>query len=72
MNGINDGMGIGWGWIIGLIVLIIIVWIIVKMLNRKPHPTLPVEKSPLDILKERYVRGEISKQEYEEKRKAVS
>ena len=72
MNGINDGMGIGWGWIVGLIVLIIIVWIIVSMLNRKQHSTVTAEKSPLDILKERYVRGEISKQEYEEKRKAVS
>lgn len=37
MNGMNHGwgMGIGWGWIVGAIVLIVIVWLIVKSVNKK-------------------------------------
>lgn len=35
-----------------------------------PHPTLP-SRTPLDILKERFARGEIDKDEYEERRRVL-
>ena len=41
MNAINDGWGIGWGWIIGFIVFTIAFWLIVKVVNQnynKPRP----------------------------------
>ncbi|MCX6236146.1 MAG: SHOCT domain-containing protein [Bacteroidia bacterium] len=70
MDGMNNVWGMGYGWIIGLIVLIFIIGLIVnankKNLNRQKY------NSPLDILKTRYARGEISKDEYDEKRRHIS
>jgi putative membrane protein len=72
MNGINHSLGMGWIWIIGLIVLVIVIWVIVRTLSQKSNRNQPDNKTPLDILKERYARGEISKQEFEEKKKGIS
>jgi putative membrane protein len=72
MNGMDHFWGIGWGWIIGLIILVIVIWMIVRTLNQKSSRNQPDNKTPLDILKERYARGEISKQEYVDKKKTIS
>jgi putative membrane protein len=72
VNGLDNAWGLGWGWIIGLIVLTLVIWLIVKVVNQKKIPDQPVKQTPLDILNERYARGEITKQEYAEKKKAVS
>jgi putative membrane protein len=71
MNGMEHTWGIGWGWIIGLIVLVIVIWMIVRVVNQKKSQEHH-EKTPIDILNERYARGEISKQEYDVKKKAIS
>ena len=36
MDGMNNvwGMGNGYGWIIGLVVLVVIVWLVVKLVNQ--------------------------------------
>ncbi len=41
MNGINHGWGMGWSWIMGLIVLAFIIWLVVKVVsqNNKPKST---------------------------------
>jgi putative membrane protein len=63
------GFGMGWGWIIGLIVIIAIIWLIVKSVNAGSNDQPIRNKSALDILKERYARGEIDKEEFERRKK---
>lgn len=56
------GMILFWGSIIALVA-----WAIHRLTSR--HDAKPQhghQKNPLDILKERYARGEINKQEFEE------
>ncbi|MCF8308848.1 MAG: SHOCT domain-containing protein [Bacteroidales bacterium] len=60
------GWGMGLGWIIGLVILVAFIWVISQAFNKNNKPAAP-EKSALDILKERYARGEIDKDEFEEK-----
>lgn len=64
------GMGMGWWWVIGLIIVITVVWMVFKGMSQNNRPGNPPEsKSALDYLKERYARGEINKQEFEERKK---
>lgn len=72
-HGWGMGYGMGWWWIIGIILIIIIVWLVVKAINQNKHPTSinAENKSPLDILKERYARGEIDKEEFEERKRML-
>jgi len=74
MNGFGGhgwgGMGFGgWGWILGLIVLVAIIWLALKALDHGRGSNKTDEKSPLDILKERYARGEIDREEFKKRKK---
>jgi len=63
--------GMGFGWIIGLVILIILVWLIKKSVN-SGNPSSPQQhKSALEILNERYAKGEINKEEFEDKKRAI-
>jgi putative membrane protein len=64
----GHGWGMGWGWIIGLSILIAFIWIVVKTINRNNRPA-PPEKSAVDILKDRYAKGEIDKEEFDRRKK---
>ena len=69
-----DGLGghgwrMGWWWIIGLIIVIAVVWVVIKSMNQNTVSSQSKEKSALDVLKERYAKGEIDKQEFEERKK---
>jgi large-conductance mechanosensitive channel len=41
--------GIGWSWIIGIIVIAVTIWIIVKVVNQSKNHYQSKSKSPQDI-----------------------
>ncbi len=64
----------GFMWIGGVLVMVLFIWFLVTWLGSpgysgpsSPHPYR--EKSPLDILKKRYAKGEITKEEFDKMRK---
>jgi len=65
------GYGYGWGWIFMILwwalviagIVALIKWLIVQSRDTSSHD----KKTPLGILKERYAKGEINKEEFEEK-----
>ncbi len=67
----GHGWGMGWWWIIGIVIVVAVVWMVVKGLNQNSI-NQSIGKSALDILKERYARGEIDKQEFEERKKDLT
>ena len=73
-GGLGNMMGFWGGGIMMLVVwvaiIIFIVWI-VKEINGK-NKNSKSDSNVLDILKERYAKGEINKQEFEEKKKDLS
>jgi len=56
MNGFYHGWGMGFGWLAGIIFLIVLIWLIVKVTNQTKDGSSnqPRTNSALDILKERY------------------
>ena len=79
MHGWSPGMGWGamiCGGALGLLVLAALVVVIVLLFTRSATGrgeagSGPTAKSPMDILKERYARGEIDEQEYEAMREKL-
>lgn len=71
MYGGGWGMGYGGPFMILFWVLIVIgVVLLVKWLaGQSSAGTGPRERAPLDILRERYARGEIDREEFEQKRR---
>lgn len=67
------GMGcpIGIDWIVGVALLTFITLGIVKAVNSNSKSQKYNNKSALDILKERFAKGEISKEEFEEMKKSI-
>ena len=70
-------LGMGWWWILGGVWMLIfwgglitlIVWGIKKLTERGGTAS---KHDPLDAAKERYARGEISKEEFEQIKKDLS
>ena len=73
--------GFGWGWgmgfgMIGMVLfwglIILGIVVLVKRLGGSSGSSgRPASKSALDILNERYARGEIEKPEFEEKKRSL-
>lgn len=65
--------GMWFTWIFWLVVLILIIWFIVNQLNKdKQDSQSDIQESPIEILKKRYAKGEITKEQYEQMKKDLS
>ena len=69
----------GYGMIFGplfmillLALLVVAVVLLVRWLGGTAPPSASPTRTPLDILKERFARGEIDKTEFEERRRVLS
>jgi putative membrane protein len=78
------GGGAWMGWFAGplimiamLTVVVVIIVVLIRWLGGTGHGVLPMHPqgssgmTPLNILEERYARGEIDKEEFEERRKVL-
>jgi putative membrane protein len=66
----NYGWGMGSGWILMILfwaLVILGIVYVVQAISRRAVRSGP-EETPLDILKKRYAKGEISKEEFERMR----
>lgn len=58
-------MGMWWVWLILIAVIIIFVYLVNNSRDKSSYSS---NETPLDVLKKRYAKGEIDKQEFEEKK----
>lgn len=56
-----------WG-IFKLLFIILIIWLVVRIINRDHSPKYmpPLQENALDILKLRYAKGEITKEQFDQ------
>ncbi|RLJ19794.1 electron transporter RnfE [bacterium endosymbiont of Escarpia laminata] len=67
-NGFGMGFGGGFMWLFWILLIIAIVWAVKAAGGSSGNPP-EKQKSAVDILKERYAKGEIDQEEFEQKRK---
>jgi len=60
----------GYGWVYGIIGLIVFL-VVLYFIFRKTETQEKKSDRALEILKERYAKGEITKEEFEEMRKSI-
>ncbi len=79
------GYGFGWGWlmmslgtILWIAILVVLVWALIRWLNTRtrtqaPPPSSGVQSGPtaLEIVQQRYARGEIDTATYEQIRERL-
>ena len=66
--------GYGWGWMMalnGLFWMVIVaaaVLVMLRLVRHSPHPPHPPHRPGLDVLEQRYAKGEIDREEYLQKK----
>ncbi len=59
------------GWIWMVVFWGAVIWLILWLVNRSNSKISDEKETPMEILKERYARGEITKKEYEQMKKDI-
>lgn len=65
--------GMWFGWIFWIIIIVLIVWAVSNGSSRH-HPIVqnfPPQETPLDILKRRYAKGEITKEQFDQMKRDI-
>lgn len=67
----HDGFmgGMWFGWIFWIAIFGLVIYLIVRLTNQRGSKSDNSNESPLDTLKKRYARGEITKEEFDSMKK---
>lgn len=70
----NFGFGMGLGWIFMIVFWGVVIYLVIALFNKNRSDSRGSNKgeSAEEILKKRYARGEISKEEFERIKKTLS
>jgi putative membrane protein len=63
------GGGMFIGWIFGLAVIVVVIWLVARLAG--PRYRAFSNSRAMEILKERFAKGEINREQYEESRRAL-
>lgn len=63
--------GMGFGWFFWIIILVVIIVGIQQFTSRNQYFNNNDSETPLDIIRKRYAKGEITKEEFEEMEKKI-
>ena len=67
------GGGLWFGWVFWVAIIALIIYLVVNQGNKNRHvhlpPSYPHQDSPIDILKRRYAKGEITKEQFDQMKK---
>jgi len=70
MGGFDWGMGLG-GWLPMVLVVVLVVVVVLAVIAAIPRRDRPPIDDAAQILKARFARGEISREEYEQARRVL-
>ena len=71
MMGYGMGFGMGFGVIIMVLFWGAIIWVVISLINAGTQKSEDTSESALTILKKRYAKGEITKEQYLEMEKEL-
>ena len=65
--------GMWFGWIFWIAIIALIIWAVSNGSNRHriPMNNIPQPETPLEILKRRYAKGEITKEQFDQIKKDI-
>ncbi len=70
------GFGMGFGMVFGAIIMVLfwgaIIWLVISLINARTQKSEETSESALAILKKRYARGEITREQYLEMEKELT